>query len=144
MWWCFRAESKSGATTDGIRRHCVCQQVRPTYSCRRYAMPFYMPCPSTCHALLYAMPFYMPCPPCQTPRFYFLISYYIFMTTTYMLKVYCLPNCVCLVTFISLEQCLQFERSHPSNIQTVNKISSFKTKLSSNDALASRVSSNSL
>ena len=45
-----------------------------------------------------------------------------------------LPAKMCLVTLLSSEQCLQFERFHLQHVQMVNKTSSFKTKLTCNIA----------
>ena len=52
-----------------------------------------------------------------------------------------LPVSLCLVTLLSLEQCLHFERSHHHD-EMVNKTSSFKTKLTGNNAKASRIKCN--
>ena len=56
-----------------------------------------------------------------------------------MLKVY-----LCLVTLLSLEQCLQFENFHLQHIEMVNKTSSFKMILICNNAEASRINRNTL
>ena len=45
---------------------------------------------------------------------------------------------LCLVTLLSSEQCIQFERFRLQHIQMVNKTSSFKTKLVGGNAKASK------
>ena len=50
-----------------------------------------------------------------------------------------LPANVCLVTSLTSEQCLQFERFRMQHIQVVNKRSNFKTKLIGNNANISAI-----
>ena len=52
-----------------------------------------------------------------------------------------LPAILCLVTLLTSEQCLQFERFRLEYVQMVNKASIFKTKLTS-DTDTSRVNRN--
>ena len=77
----------------------------------------------------------------QAPRFNFVyLILYSYDLHSYGL----LPPNLCLVTLLSLEQCLQFERFRLQHIQVVNKTSSFKTKLIGNNAEASRIDCNIL
>ena len=52
-----------------------------------------------------------------------------------------LPANLCLVTLLSSEQCSQFERFRPQDVQMLNpnKSSNFKTKLTGNTVETSRV-----
>ena len=51
---------------------------------------------------------------------------------------------LCLVTLLHVEQCSQFERFRLQHVQMINKTSSFKTQLTGNNALVSRVNRNTL
>ena len=75
---------------------------------------------------------------------YYFVSFYITFYDYHMHVEGLLHANLCLVTVLSSEQCLQFERFRLRHVQIVNKASSFKTKFIGNSAEVNRVNYNTL